>query len=169
MKSFNQNNGLKPKLNWSFRLSVFIGIFLLSFLLFKFVFNSETDFSLYMSLTLSLLQGITLTPGMDAYYVKHHFKNLKKQTSAYIHIWPFFFCHGRIVVLDKKIIFITHKYNIKPNTIELPIGDIKSIQKTKSIISGKSLTISTDDGQSLKFYWVNDIEGLCKSMNSNPE
>jgi len=90
----------KLHINWRYRFFLFLRTSIITFLGFRFLFDSELNFSLFMSFTLATLQSLSLFAGVDVYDVKKHFKHNNFQSSAYIKVNPFFYCPGRLVILD---------------------------------------------------------------------
>jgi hypothetical protein len=149
---------LKLQLNWSFRLLLFIGLFVLSFVFFRYVFDSELGFSIFMSFTFAAFDALFLFAGVDGLFVKNRYKDLVHQSSVYLNIHTFFYCPGRLVIFEDKLIFITHKINFKPHKIEIDFHQISSVEKSKSILSKRNLTIHLENEKPLNFYWVENVE-----------
>jgi len=153
-----ENKSLHLKVNWSFRFLVFTGVFCFSFIFFRYLFESELEYSLFMSIIFGVFQGSTIAPGLDSITVKKSFQNFEKQSSAYLFLKPFFYCQGKIILFDDKFIFLTHKWNSKPNSIEIFYEDIKSVERNTSIISKKGISITTKAQQKINFFYVNDFD-----------
>lgn len=123
------NSKFNITINWRFKLLVSCGIFFISFLLFRYLFESNLEFSLFMSVILGVFQGFTISAGVDDSYVKKHFQNHKFQTTAYILVNKFFFIPGKLIVIDNTLIFVTHKINIKQNIIKFHLADLSTLKK----------------------------------------
>lgn len=123
-----------------------------------------------MSLTLAVFQSLSLFAGVDVYYVRNHFKHYTFQSSAYIKVNAFFYCPGRLVLVNDKIIFITHKLNAKNPQLKLKFEDIDNIKRTKILgVINRGLSIKTKDGHHLKFSVSNikDLYSELETLHSN--
>ena len=147
------NSKFNTTINWRFKLLVSCGIFFISFLLFRYLFESNLEFSLSISAFLGLFQGFTISAGIDNFYVKKHFKNHQFQTTAYLLVNKFFFIPGKLIVSDNSLIFVTHKINMKQNIIKFHLEDISILKKTNFIGLFKlGLKLKTKSGQ--QFYFL---------------
>lgn len=165
MESETHKN-LNLQLNWRFRFFVFLGTFLFSFLGFRYLFDSELDFSLFMSLSLAIFQSLSLFAGLDIYSVRKQFKDYTFQSSAYIKVNAFFYCPGRLIIVDDNIVFITHKLNARNPQLELKLDDIFSLKRTKILgVINRGLSIKTKDGHHLKFS-VSNINELYNELET---
>ena len=157
---------LKLQLNWGFRLLLFAGIFALSFVFFRYVFDSELGFSIFMSFTFAAFDALFLFAGVDGLFVKNKYKDLVHQSSVYLNIHTFFYCPARLVIFEDKLIFLTHELNFKPHKIKIDFNQIFKVEKSKSLLSKRNLTIHLENGKSLKFIWVEDMQQCIELLSA---
>lgn len=158
---------LKITINWKFKLLVFGGFSLISFLFFSYLFESDLGYSLAMSLTSGIFYSLGIYLGLDVLYLKENYKNYTYQTTAYMQINRLFFIPGKLFIIDDNLIFITHKLNAKQNKLSINIENIEAVDKTNFLrLFKKGLKVKTKAGQQYRF-WVSDQKGLINCFNKN--
>jgi hypothetical protein len=157
---------LRLQINWRYRFFLFLGLFGFTFIIARFLFKTDLDFSLFLSFMLAIVQSLTISAGLDKMALKKYFPLYRHQSFAYLQINPLFYCPGRIVITDDTLVFITDKWNATPNKFEINFQDIKSIQIKNSILSKKVFVVSIKHQKDINFYYLEKLE-KCISQLKN--
>ena len=94
-----QKSSLRFKINWIPRFIMFSSIFIMTFLLYTFLFKENLAHTLYMCLTLGFFQMLFLQPGIDSFYIKKHFGAFQYESNIYIRQY-FLFFQGKLLIDD---------------------------------------------------------------------
>ena len=160
-----QKTSLKFKINWIPRLIMFFSIFILTFLLYTFLFKENLVHTLYMSLTLGFFQMIFLQPGIDSFYIKKHFEAYQYESSIYVRQY-FLFLQGKLLIDDDNVIILTSKWNAKSNIIKLKRENIESVKNIKYLgFIRKGLKLKTTHHEVIKL-WISDYDNIFQALKN---
>lgn len=119
---------------------------------------------------LAFFQSITTFAGIDVYALKKYFPNYSYQSFAYLQVNPLMYFPERLVITERKLIFLTNNWNAKPHIIELELENIKNLHKSSSFLVIKNgLCINTKNGQSIKFLWIENSLKFSEILNLTGE
>lgn len=153
----------KLNVNWLPRLMVFGGVFLLTYLLYTYLFDEELSHALFMSVMISLLQTLFIQPGIDHFYISKHFKKQAFISTAYIRSYCFLF-YSKVMLDENYLTLLTSQWNVKNNCIQVKLDQIESFEKSKFLgVFNKGLLLKTTSGETIKV-WISDIEGFIQAM-----